>query len=214
MSTVGHLHRVLDARLAETCEEVARDKMFVSCRSGCSACCSEPLYVERREAQFLVDTIPVENRDTLARRVQQWWDAFFAAGLHSNKPDDRDGDYTALLKFRAARLACPLLRDDQLCASYDARPISCRTHIALKSRRLCDDDAQRPFQKFLLIDPISHVRLVLALTGEPVAMIEFDHLGIWLGHILLGKTERSAAARSQMMDVARVRAALGAAEPR
>lgn len=186
--------------------------MFVSCRAGCSACCSEPLYVERREATFLVEALPIGKRDALAESVRRWWDSFFAAGLHHSKPDAQEGNYTALMNYRAKRLPCPLLRADLLCGAYEARPISCRTHLALKSPRRCEDDAQRPRQEFLLVAPSSHLRLLMMLVSEPVTMLEFDHLGIWLGHILLGKTERSAAARSQVMDVARVRAALNNAD--
>ena len=190
---VARGHALVDANIAARLSAAEKSGYRSSCGSGCSHCCYEPMYAEKQEARFLVETLTADGADmeVIRQRTQAWWDGFFSAGMHL-RTTHTPGDFATLFRYRGARLACPVLADG-ICTAYAARPIGCRTHIAFGPRSACATERKRARQQFLLIPP----ELMSWALGEmcenaPCALFEFDHLGIWLGHLLLGKSERSA----------------------
>lgn len=197
--SLAKAHEVIDGVVDQALRITRKRGHKVPCADGCAACCYEPVYVERREAQALVDAL-AGQREELTRRTQEWWNAFFQGGFNSKVRPRKGEGYAALLAYRSARLACPVLRSN-LCSAYATRPVSCRSHLALGSRRGCEDNELRTKQQFVEIDSEAHVVALYAIDPESTkVLLEFDHLGIWLGHILLGKKERSAAGEDRFLD--------------
>ncbi len=191
---------LVDGAVSECMEAAGRAGYRSPCGSGCSHCCYEPAYAEKGEVEFLIEELRASGCiEEIRRRTEAWWTDFFAHGLHRLGPPT-PADFRGLMAYRAARLPCPALVEG-LCLAYDSRPIGCRTHVALGARSRCSDDRKRPRQSFLQI-PRSLMQQALGefCQDAPRAMFQFDHLGIWLGNLLLGKTDRSAAAHDFIVD--------------
>ncbi len=96
---------------------------FVSCKPGCSACCSYPLYVSILEGMVLYRHLTEKGlwSPSLRKKLEQ----------HA----DRTFDLTAEVWFMLD-LPCPLL-DKGKCSAYAARPFTCRTLYARTDPKFC-----------------------------------------------------------------------------
>lgn len=173
----------------------------VKCAKGCFHCCKEPVMALRDEARNLLTTLSPVALAEVKERTAAWWDKYFASKMNRQPCQDDWKGPGNLLAYRAQNLWCPLLKDG-LCTVYDQRPVGCRMHNAVGSPTMCADDVRRASQKFMQTDQDGAA--MFAALGEmcenaPQALFEFDNLGVWLAHELLGKTERSAAARDMLV---------------
>jgi hypothetical protein len=191
--SVTSFHEATDEVMTRLADMTAEQGRPVTCRAGCFHCCLEPMYADLTEAQAIMAAIPDEKRPGVYARTRAWVARFEEHGLHAIGSKPSPNDYGALLKYRAARLPCPLVEDGR-CIAYAHRPFGCRTHSAIGSPSRCADDAQRPKQTFLKTDP----RMIVALTGSlvegmPFALLQFDHLGVWLAEIQRIQAPRTKA---------------------
>lgn len=187
---------LIDGFLEKARKKSAKIRRPVTCCKGCFYCCKEPVMAEKSEVRALVETItdPGE-RELLTQKTKAWWFEFFNRGFDLAPPMAQRIGSKDLMKYRAASLWCPLLRDG-LCTAYSMRPIPCRLHNATGPARDCEDDSRRHRQMFMTTDRDADA--MKAALGEmcqnaPQALFEFDHLGVWLGHHLLGETRNSQA---------------------
>jgi Fe-S-cluster containining protein len=176
----------------------------VTCTKGCFGCCRELVYAERREAVELIERTVRDGLDAVARLwvlTGEWRDRFFKTGMHKvgtcSAGIAKESDVNRALQYRKAMLWCPLLKDG-VCTQYEARPYGCRVHFATGPRIACEDDKLRPNQIFMFLNQECSLRLNIGAMAEltdgfPRAIMQFDHLGVWLAHILLGETRRSMA---------------------
>lgn len=193
--SVARAQAFVDGIRAHIVEHSARP---VTCKAGCFHCCREPVYADREEAVHIIEGI--DDRTELTAAVQKWWDAFFGNGLETISPHEQT-DNRGLMRYRAARLWCPLLKEG-LCSHYSRRPIACRLHLATGSAIRCADDKLRNTQKFAqLQENVDAMREAMRIECDnaPQALFQYDHLGVWLAHLLLGKTERTAAGRDLLV---------------
>jgi Fe-S-cluster containining protein len=174
----------------------------VKCSKGCFHCCKEPVLVDIEEARFIVDALASEERADLTYKVSIWWNDFCKRGL-DKLAVDKPG---YLLKYRSQNIYCPLLnKADGTCSVYNNRPYACREFLAIKHPINCEDDAKRAGQQFAQADIPTKQRLEATFISKscdyaPKVLLQIDYLGIWLGHILLGKTERSARAQDAIIE--------------
>jgi hypothetical protein len=95
----------------------------VSCKSGCAACCSYPVYVSIIEGM------------TLYRHLTEkgWWSPKLRKRLeaHADKTTDLAAEVWMMLD-----MPCPLL-ENRKCIAYDARPFACRTLYARTPAEYC-----------------------------------------------------------------------------
>lgn len=186
---------LIDRYMAAVVKGSAAKGNPVHCHAGCYFCCKEPVYADRAEVEYMVADLDPEHRARATEKTKVWWDGFVAAGLDDAPVPEKGGGYQHLLKYRAQKLWCPLL-ENGLCSVYSRRPSSCRIHVAIRSPARCERDELRPKQVFALTDQQDGVEgeaMRLLTGGATRFLFQMDHLGIWLGHLLLGKTERSAA---------------------
>lgn len=204
MEAVAQSHAFIDSYMEHAGRISAELGKPVRCRgAGCFACCKEPVHAERTEVQHLLEPLTTEERVEVQERTGDWLARFRShGGFELPKPrDNPKGDYKMLMRYRAAALWCPLLKDGA-CMVYDRRPASCRYHSVIGHPRKCEDDAQRPRQVFLNTTNAADVNLHalgLLCQNAPTALFEFDHLGVWLAHELLGETQRTASAENCMI---------------
>lgn len=182
----------LDAADREIAALVRDGKRQVSCRKGCSACCSEPMYAARGEAQLVLAAMQArgpEAFDAFVVRLQRWLRDFAAAGFESvERPE--------AIVYRRAALPCPVLADDQTCLVYAHRPYGCRAFLTAGPPEACADLTRRPDQEYLAVDQSAMASgrraLLEALRDVAIAAADAeggqycttDHLGVQLAALL------------------------------
>jgi Fe-S-cluster containining protein len=95
----------------------------VSCKAGCHACCSYPIYISILEGILLYRHLTARGH----------WTAQFRKKLerHADQTFDLSANVWLLLD-----LPCPVL-DKGKCLAYEARPFTCRTLYARSDPKLC-----------------------------------------------------------------------------
>lgn len=192
----------VDTFMAKAAAKSAAQGKPVTCRgAGCCGCCKEPVYAEREEVREIVRAMTPAQRARAQDRTAQWWALFMAGGFSEadetvEPKEDRKKDFVFLTKYRAAMLWCPLLGVHGECTAYATRPLSCRYHNATGNPRNCEDDERRPRQVYMTMQEMPKVNaaaLGMMAQNAPQMLFEFDHLGVLLGHELLGETLSSKA---------------------
>ena len=175
LSDITPLAQTLSTQLAiMVLNKLHSNGEFVPCRKGCSACCNYliPLSVPgafRLREEVLA--MPTEQGRALS---QSFLDT--AKIILNEKPKKFEINESAetscqiqineLSKWYASlKLSCPFLSNN-LCTSYEHRPIACREHIVTDSARLCEDEWSDGSHKVQM--PIS----VLECLGHLAAELE------------------------------------------
>ena len=185
LSDITPLARTLSTKLALIVLDILRSNGdVVPCCKGCSACCNYLIPLSVPEAFHLREEIlalPDKQRRTV---LQSCLDK--AKIILDEKPKEFEIKKSAethkqiqinqLSKWYASfKLSCPFLSDN-LCTSYERRPIACREHIVTGSARLCQNeglinDALKPLwrlrnQSRIVQMPVSVLEGLGLLTAE------------------------------------------------
>lgn len=197
MNAVTNAHALVDKMMDGVRRETAAQGWPIRCAgAGCFWCCKERLLTERREAVHMLEIVSEEERPMVIAGTERWWQLFFDNDHHKAPAIlEAEGD-PEMMKYLNNNLWCPLLRDGK-CSVYDRRPVGCRAHVAIGHPKRCELPSKRPKQRFVSavdMEDVNTQAMLVMIEGEPAPKLQFDHLGIWLGHLLLGKTERSRAA--------------------
>lgn len=120
----------------------------VSCRAGCSACCSQPVPVTPAEVRAALGAIERLDPDLQSRvwaRVERNDAALAAAGVDEstfgNAGSDRAARDHAVMQYFRLDLPCPLL-EDGVCSIRDDRPLACREYLVTSDPSLCSPAEQ------------------------------------------------------------------------
>ncbi|MBC8469451.1 MAG: YkgJ family cysteine cluster protein [Planctomycetes bacterium] len=172
LSDITPLARMLSTKLAIiVLDKLHSNGEFVPCRKGCSACCNYliPLSVPETFRLREVLAMPTEQ----GRAVSQSFldTAKIILNEKSKKFEINESAETScqiqinqLSKWYASlKLACPFLSNN-LCTSYEHRPIACREHIVTDSALLCDDE--RSDESQIVQIPISILHCLGQMTAE------------------------------------------------
>jgi len=196
MTSIEKSFAYVDRFIKQSVRKSAAQGGPVTCHLGCFHCCKEPVQALREEAQHLVDSLTdPAHRDRVTEKTRIWWDNFLASGLDQMPMPRKGTGFDYILNYRAENLWCPIL-EKGLCSLYAGRPTSCRFHNAIGAPRKCRVDTERPSQIYMSTQEQAQVEanaVSLLADGASRYLYQVDYLGVWLGHILLGKTERSAA---------------------
>jgi len=138
----------------------------VSCKAGCAACCSYPLYVSVLEGMLLYRHLTAKGhwtptlRKTLERHAEQTLDLPAGVWLMLDIP-------------------CPVLdKATKRCMAYDARPFTCRTIYAVSDPLYCRPaasvdakfiDREAHTAEFRMAEAKILAQHKLALLGMPVS---------------------------------------------
>lgn len=161
----------------------------LTCGKGCSACCYEPVFAERREVLLITARLLAfdpEVRARVVRRTREWLATFRESPLlKEENPHVTD--------YRKLRLACPLLENNE-CLVYADRPNECRLHMAIGPRENCEDDAKRPDQQFVSNHDLTMgtvMKLATLVQENNKAELLMEHLGLLLAEALTGERVES-----------------------
>jgi Fe-S-cluster containining protein len=171
-----------------------------TCGNKCGACCFEPVYATRAEAQLIIDTIrALPNGETGVQMVRvtvaAWLLRFAVSDLYEQQKP-------AALEYRALFMACPFLQADQSCDVYAVRPSGCRMHFTIGHPSWCGNLEKRREQQYvdvagtaLKIPPLMDALMEI---GRQVHAVDpagtTDHLGVMLADVL-GLDPRPSGAR-------------------
>ncbi len=108
--------------------DAVRSTMAIGCEAGCSACCKILVSVTLPEAMALL-----ENQTGRAAFDQHRDSVVDSARLFFTRHPQ-----TKVELWAARKQACPFLEGD-VCSVYRSRPISCRTHLAVRKSQPCRD---------------------------------------------------------------------------
>jgi Fe-S-cluster containining protein len=124
----------------------------VSCQAGCAACCHYLVPISRIEARRLLEVIanlPPKVREVVEARFAAARERLLAAGLlprllhpETITPDEHDALGEA---YFALDLPCPFL-EDQRCAIYKERPLTCREFLVVSDPSRCSAPGAAPIQ--------------------------------------------------------------------
>lgn len=182
---INKAHRLFDEKLLRTRQTYAaagRPVVF-SCTKGCFACCVEPVYTSKNEAEHVISSIPPEELEGVKRRTQEWVDKAVASGILQEATPN-------VYRYRPLKLWCPLLKDGQ-CLVYKNRPLGCRGHNALGPQEWCGDDKLRKKQRFANMPHIVNEAFMVIVSEGPD--IHCDNLVVFMAEALLGiKVESSS----------------------
>ena len=173
LSDIVPLVRTLSTKLAlMVLEKLRRNGEFVPCCKGCSACCNYLIPLSVPEVFRLREEVlamPAEQGkavlqlclDTAKRILDEKpkeFDINELTGTESQIKISQLGKWYAGIK-----LACPFLSDN-LCTSYERRPIACREYIVTGSALLCEDE--RTDESQIVQMPVSILQCLGQLTAE------------------------------------------------
>lgn len=104
----------------------------ISCKPGCSSCCSRPVNLTLAEASNI--------RDFLIK-VKKWKE------VESRSLALRKMEIVDQLTWFQMKLECPVLDPlTKRCLAYDLRPIACSTHYVISPPSSCDPWSTEPIQ--------------------------------------------------------------------
>jgi Fe-S-cluster containining protein len=159
---------------------IADPDIGVSCRAGCSACCSQAVPVTPAEIRSVVAAIARlrdERRADITRRVEVVTATALAAGVSAATFDEAGPDPVARRAAASTYFGldqpCPLLFDG-VCSIRDDRPLACREYLVASNPVHCappTDGADDPAKQIVRVRSRSDVRrgfaTVSAAFGEP-----------------------------------------------
>lgn len=115
----------------------------VSCRKGCSACCSQPVPIAEFEAYNIaevVERLPEPRRSEVKEKFDQAVAHFIEIGWFEKfeKFSDllQEGFSEVLLEYMKEDIPCPFLLDGA-CSIYEERPLVCREYLVTNPPENC-----------------------------------------------------------------------------
>lgn len=155
------------------------------CKKGCSHCCYEPAYTDRRVIDHIISGMSPEQIEEVKARLPAWLEKTNHMRNSQKRPRAHD--------YRELNVPCPLLKDG-LCSVYERRPLDCRIWFAIGNPDDCAMPA-RKHQKFADYTKEAMAKLCtpwMQSTLEEEGEIIVDHIGVLLAERLLGMDIPSA----------------------
>jgi Fe-S-cluster containining protein len=146
----------------------------ISCKRGCSACCSQLVPISPAEAhalQAVVDALPEARRARVLARFEDAGRRIDASGLASRLrapvwEDDEQGYVALALAYFKLGIPCPFLDDEGACSIYLDRPVICREFLVTSPAERCTDPAPGAVEAIPLPGQISRKLSALDRAGK------------------------------------------------
>ena len=115
----------------------------VSCRAGCSACCSQAVPASAAEVRAVlgaIDRLEPDRRRVVAERIERASQRLHQAGVTARDFTEAGADpqarFAVAARYFEADVACPLL-DDGVCSIRPDRPLACREYLVTSDPKHC-----------------------------------------------------------------------------
>lgn len=150
---IRHKQSVYETMEQEVVERVAAAGETITCRKGCSFCCSVYIEASIRECEAIVYYL-YQNENILSQfyanylqwrqQLREYGDLFKKCEQAlSEMRDTGHNEVTqqavadALLFYKMQNIACPFL-DNHLCLIHEVRPYTCAAHFVTTPAELCN----------------------------------------------------------------------------
>ena len=157
---------VVDVAVAECHEQ----RVAISCKKGCGACCVQAVPLAPAEARFirdLVEALPEPQRATVLERFRDAREALAQAGLLDTFLDTSGLSAEEIREIGRAylklQIPCPFL-ENQACSIHPQRPIRCREYLVTTSPEFCAGPKAAMITRVRL--PAEVLSATLAVGGE------------------------------------------------
>jgi Fe-S-cluster containining protein len=183
---VDVLYGTVDSIIESAKEVMAGKGTPVTCSSGCSACCYQPVGVSFPEVFLIAEYLNMrpDAKERFLKKYSDWRERidFKAYEAHMNDLQARimlarsmepavDGVGSAVdVFYRGAPVACPFLEKES-CDIYPARPLNCRQMLTVSDSKNCKTGAG-------LMLGIEGLDAFATLRFAPAMMHIFGDLGI------------------------------------
>ncbi|MFW5820427.1 MAG: YkgJ family cysteine cluster protein [Bacteroidota bacterium] len=112
------LYENIDTLLDAFAFRIKQNNQEIHCKKACSWCCSQPVFTNDWEAEYLREFIKKSfNKEKIS--------AIKKKAKNKNSIISKRNEKEILL----ARITCPLLEND-ICTVYSARPMACRIYLS------------------------------------------------------------------------------------
>lgn len=162
----GLADTVVDVAVAE-CDE---QRIAISCKKGCGACCVQAVPLAPAEARFirdLIEALPEPHRTVIRERFRAARDAVEQAGLLDTFMDTSGLDSAQItelgLAYLKLQIPCPFL-ENQACSIHPQRPVRCREYLVTSSPEFCNGPEAAMITRVRL--PAEVLSAMLAVGGE------------------------------------------------
>ncbi len=158
------LFALADAYLSAVVVQVEEQGRRISCRAGCSACCSQLVPVSETEAWHLaqvVAALPPARRAVVLRRFERALERLADAGLLERLRDtgalrDLEARRRIGMEYFTLGIACPFLEEGN-CSIYPDRPLRCREYLVTSPAIYCADPRPETIQMVPLPAKLSEI---------------------------------------------------------
>jgi Fe-S-cluster containining protein len=148
LADIVPLAKTISSRLSDALlEELRADGISIPCKKGCAACCSYLIPLSVPEVFRLRDEI-AQMPSEESRRITEALLVNAKKILDNSRTGvEKNSSAKTNLNIQAARLSrwysslkmsCPFLSND-LCITYDQRPVACREHVVTTAAKLCQE---------------------------------------------------------------------------
>lgn len=146
----------------------------ISCRRGCSACCSQLVPISPAEAhaiQAVVDALPDAARARVLSRFEEAGRRIEASGLAARLrapvwDSDQEGYVALALAYFKLGIPCPFLDDEGACSIYLDRPVICREFLVTSPAERCANPAPGAVEAIPLPGQVSRKLSALDWAGK------------------------------------------------
>lgn len=131
-------------------EKSKAENREISCRTGCAACCRQPVPISESEAYLLrglIEEMPEPDKTNVMKRFNEAFDHFEKIGwfekvreiflIKDRKSRKKRRDELAR-KYFTEDVPCPFLKDES-CSIYKNRPLTCREYLVTSPAEYCAD---------------------------------------------------------------------------
>lgn len=138
---VSLAYAVSDKLCSTIIQKLAANGQIVSCRNGCSACCSYLVALSMPEIYYLHQKIASWEEDRLLSLLQCCFDSaqkILDSDTLIKYDVNNNTDNLSVISqwYEHLGLSCPFLKNDS-CSIYEYRPLACREHLVTTSPGLC-----------------------------------------------------------------------------
>lgn len=166
------------------------------CKKGCSHCCYEPAYTDRRTIDHIIAGMTPEQIEEVKAKLPAW--------LEQTEKMRNEQERPSSLDYLALRAPCPLLKNG-MCSVYERRPLDCRIWLAMGNPDDCAGFGERR-RKQKIADWPGNAMQIFARpwaidTMEKEGEIVMDHIGVLLAERLLGMNIPSAGRKHLKVEV-------------
>jgi Fe-S-cluster containining protein len=209
MITLGELvpsmHHLTDGIVSLAIANCAKTGKKISCKAGCSMCCSQLIPLSVPEVFFIMDKIRYLPKQQQMRTIDRFKEVYqvitdrgmmekLEAITHTSMKSSADLSAVGREYF-GLNCPCPFLEDNR-CAVYDFRPIICREYSVTSDAKNCAD----PFTKNVEILNLHESRIndladvAQRVLSKPRTLVPLPLIFDWYqDNLRLSKVERSAS---------------------